>query len=214
MDDPSARADDLIRILVVDDHPMLRDGIVGLVDRQADMRVVGEAADGVQALEAFAALRPDLTLMDIQMPGLDGVAAIERIRGLDPRAAVIVLTTYPGDTLALRALKAGASGYLLKNCIRKELLETIRNVHAGRRVLAPEIAQEIALHALEEPLTERERVILLQVAEGRANKEIARRMSVSPDTIKACLKTIYLKLDVGDRTQAVVAAVRRGYIAL
>ncbi|KSB91833.1 LuxR family transcriptional regulator [Caulobacter vibrioides] len=214
MDDVSTGGADLIRVLVVDDHPMLRDGIVGLVDRQSDMRVVGEAADGVQALEAFTSLRPDITLMDIQMPGLDGVAAIERIRGLDPRAIVIVLTTYPGDTLALRALKAGAGGYLLKNCIRKDLLDTIRNVHAGRRILSPEIAQEIALHALEEPLSDRERVILLQVAEGRANKEIARRMSVSPDTIKACLKTIYLKLDVGDRTQAVVAALRRGYIGL
>jgi DNA-binding NarL/FixJ family response regulator len=214
MAEPKGAVADRIRVLVVDDHPMLRDGIVGLVDRQSDMRVVGEAIDGLQAVEAFAKLRPDLTLMDIQMPGLDGVSAIERIRRLDPRAAVIVLTTYPGDTLALRALQAGASGYLLKNCIRKDLLDTIRHVHAGRRIVAPEVAQEIALHALDEPLTERERLILLQVAEGKANKEIARRLSVSPDTIKACLKTIYLKLDVGDRTQAVVVAVRRGYIAL
>jgi DNA-binding NarL/FixJ family response regulator len=203
MAEPKGAVADRIRVLVVDDHPMLRDGIVGLVDRQSDMRVVGEAIDGLQAVEAFAKLRPDLTLMDIQMPGLDGVSAIERIRRLDP-----------GDTLALRALQAGASGYLLKNCIRKDLLDTIRHVHAGRRIVAPEVAQEIALHALDEPLTERERLILLQVAEGKANKEIARRLSVSPDTIKACLKTIYLKLDVGDRTQAVVVAVRRGYIAL
>lgn len=203
-----------IRVLVVDDHPMLRDGIVGLVDRQPDLQVVGEAANGFQAVEAFAKLRPDLTLIDIQMPDLDGVSAIERIRALDPRAAIIVLTTYPGDTLALRALQAGASGYLLKNCIRKDLLDTIRNVHAGRRIVAPEVAQEIALHALDEPLTDREKAILLHVAEGKANKEIARRLSVSPDTIKACLKTIYLKLDVSDRTQAVVIAARRGYIAL
>jgi DNA-binding NarL/FixJ family response regulator len=214
MDDPGAGARDPIRVLVVDDHPMLRDGIIGLVDRQSDMKVVGEAADGLRAYEAFAKLRPDLTLMDIQMPDLDGVAAIERIRGLDPRAAIIVLTTYPGDTQALRALQAGASGYLLKNCIRKDLLETIRSVHAGRRVVAPEVAQEIALHAFDEPLTVREKAILLNVAQGRANKEIARRLSVSPDTIKSGLKTIYTKLDVCDRTQAVVVAVRRGYIAL
>lgn len=203
-----------IGILVVDDHPMIRDGVIGLIDRQPDMQVVGEATNGSMAVERFSELRPDLVLMDIQMPELDGVAAIERIRALDADAGIIVLTTYPGDTLALRALRAGANGYLLKNCIRKELLDTIRNVHRGRRVVAPEVAQEIALHAFDEPLTEREKSILLQVAEGKGNKEIAKRMALSPDTIKAGLKTIYLKLDVGDRTQAVVVAARRGYIVL
>lgn len=203
-----------IRILVVDDHPMIRDGIIGLIERQPDMHVVAEAIDGVGAVERFTELRPDIVLMDIQMPELDGVAAIQRIRGIDPRAGIIVLTTYPGDTLALRALQAGASGYLLKNCIRKDLLDTIRSVHAGRRVVAPEVAQQIALHAFDEQLTEREKSILLQVAEGKENKEIARRMALSPDTIKASLKTIYLKLDVNDRTQAVVVAARRGYIVL
>lgn len=203
-----------IRILVADDHPMLRDGIVGLVDRQDDMNVVGEAVDGHEAVERFAQLRPDIVLMDIQMPGLDGVTAISRIRALEPSAGIIVLTTYPSDTLALRALQAGASGYLLKSCIRKELLETIRSVHAGRRIVAPEVAQQIALHTFEEALTERERAILLLVAEGKANKEIARLMTLAPDTIKASLKTIYLKLNVGDRTQAVVMAVRRGHIEL
>lgn len=203
-----------IRILVADDHQMLRDGIVGLIERQDDMNVVGEAVDGLEAVERFAELRPDIVLMDIQMPGLDGLGAIQRIRALEPRAGIIVLTTYPGDSLALRALRAGASGYLLKSCIRKELLETIRSVHAGRRVVAPEVAQQIALHTFEEPLTERERAILLLVAEGKANKEIARSMGLSPDTIKAGLKTIYLKLNVSDRTQAVVIAVRRGHIEL
>ena len=203
-----------IRIVVVDDHPVVREGIAGLVDRQPDMSVVGEAVDGFTAVQRFAELRPDIVLMDIQMPQLDGVSAIERIRALDPRAGIIVLTTYPADTLALRALQAGASGYLLKNCIRKDLLDTIRNVHGGRRVIAPEVAQQIALHAFDEPLTAREKAVLLQVAEGKENKEIARRMSLSPDTIKATLKTIYLKLEVSDRTQAVVVAARRGHIEL
>jgi len=203
-----------IRIVVVDDHPVVREGIAGLVDRQPDMSVVGEAVDGITAVQRFAELRPDIVLMDIQMPELDGVSAIERIRALDPLAGIIVLTTYPADTLALRALQAGASGYLLKNCIRKDLLDTIRNVHGGRRVIAPEVAQQIALHAFDEPLTAREKAVLLQVAEGKENKEIARRMSLSPDTIKATLKTIYLKLEVSDRTQAVVVAARRGHIEL
>ena len=203
-----------IRILVVDDHQIVRDGIVGLIDRQSDMHVVGEAMDGLQAVDRFAGLRPDIVLMDIQMPELDGVGAIERIRAIDPRAGIIVLTTYPGDRLALRALQAGASGYLLKNCIRKDMLDTIRNVHCGRRIVAPEVAQQIALHAFDEPLTAREKAVLLLVAEGKENKEIARSMALSPDTIKATLKTIYLKLNVGDRTQAVVVAARRGHIQL
>lgn len=207
-------AEQQIRILVVDDHPIVREGIVGLVERQPDMVVVEQAADGLSAVEAFTRLRPHVTLMDIQMPGLDGVQAIERIRRIDPQAVVVVLTTYAGDLQALSALKAGASGYLLKNCIRKDLLDAIRQAHGGRRVVAPEVAEQIALHAIEERLTDRERAILMQVAEGKANKEIARRLSVSPDTVKADLKSIFVKLDVVDRTQAVVAACRRGYIFL
>lgn len=203
-----------IRILVADDHPIVREGIVGLVERQSDMTVVDQVADGLEAVEAFQRHRPDITLMDIQMPRLDGVQAIERIRALDANAVVLVLTTYPGDSQALNSLKAGASGYLLKSCIRKELLDTIRQVHGGRRVVAPEVAEQIALHAVEERLTDRERKILLQVADGRANKEIARRLSVSPDTIKADLKSVFVKLDVVDRTQAVVTAIRRGFISL
>ncbi|MCE3288893.1 MAG: two component transcriptional regulator, LuxR family [Caulobacter sp.] len=203
-----------IGILVADDHPIVREGIAGLVDHQPDMAVLDQVGDGLSAVEAFRRARPDVTLMDIQMPGLDGVEAIERIRRIDPAACIIVLTTYAGDSQALRALKAGASGYLLKNCIRKDLLQTIRNVHAGRRIVAPEVAEQIALHAHDERLTDRERRILLLVAEGKANKEIARRVAVSPDTVKADLKSIFVKLDVVDRTQAVVAAVRRGFIAL
>ncbi|RYG19752.1 MAG: response regulator transcription factor [Caulobacteraceae bacterium] len=203
-----------IRILVADDHPIVREGIVGLVERQSDMTVVDQVADGLETVEAFQRHRPDITLMDIQMPRLDGVQAIERIRALDANAVVLVLTTYPGDSQALNSLKAGASGYLLKSCIRKELLDTIRQVHGGRRVVAPEVAEQIALHAVEERLTDRERKILLQVADGRANKEIARRLSVSPDTIKADLKSVFVKLDVVDRTQAVVTAIRRGFISL
>ncbi|RYF93292.1 MAG: response regulator transcription factor [Caulobacteraceae bacterium] len=208
--DPKTSGPGPIRILVVDDHPVVREGVVGLVERQTDMSVVEQASNGREAVEAFARSRPDVTLMDIQMPGVDGVEAIERIRAIDAEAAIIVLTTYPGDTQALRALKAGAAGYLLKNCIRKDLLDTIRQVHAGRRVVAPEVAEQIALHAVEDRLTPRECEVLLHVAEGKSNKEIARRLGVSPDTIKADLKSIFVKLNVVDRTQAVVTATRRG----
>jgi DNA-binding NarL/FixJ family response regulator len=209
-DDPKAP----IRVLIADDHPIVREGVVGLLARHPDIEVVGEAADGLEAVELFARLSPDITLLDMQMPALDGLGAIGRIRALAPRAAIIVLTTYPGDTLAVKALRAGASGYLLKNCIRRDLLDTVRAVHAGKKVIAPEVAQQIALHAIEDPLSEREVNILRHVAEGRSNKEIARRLSVSPDTIKADLKSAFAKLDVADRTAAVVIAARRGYIGL
>jgi DNA-binding NarL/FixJ family response regulator len=203
-----------IRVLVADDHPIVREGVIGLLARQPDIDVVGEAADGLEAVELFAGLAPDITLIDIQMPGLDGLGAIGRIKALEPKAAIIVLTTYPGDTLAVKALRAGASGYLLKNCIRRDLVDTVRAVHAGKRVIASEVAQQIALHAIEDPLSEREINILRHVAEGRSNKEIARRLAVSPDTIKADLKSVFAKLDVADRTAAVVIAARRGYIGL
>lgn len=203
-----------IRVLVADDHPIVREGVIGLLTRQSDIDVVGEAADGMGAVELFASLAPDITLIDIQMPGLDGLGAIARIKALEPQAAIIVLTTYPGDTLAVKALRAGASGYLLKNCIRRDLVDTVRAVHAGKKIIAPEVAQQIALHAIEDPLSEREISILRHVAEGRSNKEIARWLSVSPDTIKADLKSAFAKLDVTDRTAAVVIAARRGYIGL
>lgn len=202
----------VIRVLVVDDHPMLREGIVAVIERQPDMTVVGEASDGVEAITRFAELTPDVTLMDLQMPGSSGFVAIESIRASAPRAPILVLTTYPGDSQALRALKVGANGYLLKSCIRRELIDAIRAVHAGRRPISAEIAQEIAAHALDERLTEREVAILRLVAEGHPNKQVAWRLQVSTDTVKAHLKNIFAKLDVSDRTQAVIIAARRGYI--
>lgn len=206
---------DLIRVLVVDDHPMLREGIIAVIDRQSDMQIVGEARDGSEPLGQYRELAPDVTLMDIQMPGMNGIKAIEAIEAIragDEHAAIVVLTTYPGDTQALQALRAGASGYLLKSCIRKDLLDTIRSVHAGRRAISPEIAQEIALHALDERLSGRETEILRLVAEGHPNKQIAWRLALSTDTVKAHLKNIFAKLDVADRTHAVIVAARRGFI--
>jgi DNA-binding NarL/FixJ family response regulator len=165
-------------------------------------------------VEAFRRLRPDVTLMDLQMPVLNGVEAIKTIRGEFPQARIVVLTTYAGDAQALRALKAGAAGYLLKSSLRKDLLETIRNVHAGRRQLHPEVANEIALHAIDEPLSDREIRVLQLISTGRSNKQIAWELSVSEETIKAHLKNIFEKLDVADRTHAVTVAAKRGIIEL
>jgi DNA-binding NarL/FixJ family response regulator len=203
-----------IRIMTVDDHPALRDGIAAIVELQDDMVLVGEAANGAEALAAYGELRPDVVLMDLQMPVMGGLEAIVAIRKASPQAHIIVLTTYDGDVQAARALKAGASAYLLKSSLRKELLDTIRAVHAGRRHLPPEIAQEIALHAADEPLSDREVGILELVAKGKANKEIAWQLSISEDTVKAHMKSIFGKLAVGDRTHAVTAALRRGIIEL
>lgn len=201
-----------IRVLVVDDHPMVRDGILGLLARQDDMEAVGEASDGAEAIARFRELAPDVTLMDVQMQGIGGVEAIERIRSLSAEARILVLTTYPGDASAVRAIRAGASGYLLKNCVRGELVDAIRSVHAGRRVVCSDIAHALAEHALDTPLTEREIAILKLVAEGHQNKQIAWRLTLSVDTIKAQLKSIFEKLGVHDRTHAVTVATRRGYI--
>ncbi|MEN3749099.1 response regulator transcription factor [Sphingomonas sp. HF-S3] len=202
-----------IRILIADDHPLVRDGIAALIERQADMVVVGEAASGEEAVDRFSLLRPDVTLMDVQMPGRGGLDAIETIRGAFPDAVILVLTTYPGDVQAVRAMRAGASGYLLKNAVRKELTDAIRAVHAGRRALSADIAHAIAVHAFEDPLTPRELAILQLVAEGQANRQIAAHLGVSTDTIKANLKALFVKLGVDDRTHAVTVAVRRGFIA-
>ncbi|WP_343615061.1 response regulator transcription factor [Novosphingobium sp.] len=201
-----------IRVLIVDDHPMVRDGIAALLARQPDMEAIGEASDGIEAVEKFRALSPDLTLMDVQMPGMGGVEAIAEIRRLSPDARILVLTTYPGDANAARAIRAGAAGYLLKNAIRGELTDAIRSVHAGRRAISADIAHEIATHALNVALTERDIEILRLIAEGHANKEIAWRLNLSNDTIKAQLKSIFEKLGVHDRTHAVTVAARRGYI--
>jgi len=203
-----------IRILIADDHPMMRDGIAAVIERHADLVVAGEAKDGHEAVARFRALRPDVTLMDIQMPGRDGIAAIAAIREEFPQAAIVVLTTYAGDTQAVRALQAGASGYLLKSCIRKDLIETIRTVHAGRRAIDPQVAQEIALHVAEERLTDRELGILKLVAEGQQNKQIAWELALSIDTVKGHMKSIFAKLDAADRTHAVTIAARRGFLEI
>ena len=192
---------------------MLREGIAAVIEGQPDMQIVGEAANGVEAVQRFAELRPDVTLMDLQMPEMDGIDALKAIRAKHSDARVIVLTTYKGDAQALAALKSGAAGYLLKNTLRRELLDTIRSVHAGRRHVTAEVASEVALHAAEERLSDREIEVLTAVAAGKSNKQAARELSVSEDTVKGHLKIIFTKLGVTDRTQAVMLAMRRGIIS-
>lgn len=204
----------LIRILIVDDHVMLRQGIAAIIEPEQDMIVVGEAENGAEAIEAFGRLRPDVTLMDLQMPVMSGLEAIAGIREQSPQARIVVLTTYSGDVQAVRALKAGACGYMLKSSLIDELLAAIRAVRAGRRYIPADIAQEIAIHAAEDQLSPREIAILEQVATGKANKLVAWELSVSEETVKAHLRTIFLKLGVADRTQAVTTALKRGIISL
>ena len=203
-----------IRVLAVDDHPVLREGIAAILEAQPDITLVGTAENGIQAIEQYHALRPDIVLMDLQMPQMGGIEAIEAIHRDVPKAHIIVLTTYDGDVQAVRALKAGAAAYLLKSSLRRELLDTIRSVHSGRRHVPPDIAQQIALHAADEPLSKRELSILALVADGKANKQIAWELSISEETVKAHMKSIFAKLDVADRTHAVTAAIRRGIIEL
>jgi DNA-binding NarL/FixJ family response regulator len=209
-----ADAEKPIRILTVDDHPLLREGIAGVIAGEADMQLVGEACNGQEAIAAFRSCLPDITLMDLQMPELNGVDAIVQIRQEFPAARIIVLTTYSGDVQALRALKAGAQGYLLKSSLRKELLDTIRAVMAGRRRIPPEVAGEIAEHLTDSDLTTREIDILRGVAAGNSNKRIAAQLSISEETVKTHMKSVLSKLDANDRTHAVTIAVRRGIIAL
>jgi len=203
-----------ITVLVVDDHPMLREGVAAVLDLQDDMRLVGEAESGAAGVARFRELRPDVTLMDLQMPDITGVQAIETIRTEAPNAKIVVLTTYDGDVQALRALKAGAAAYLLKSSLRRELIDTIRDVHAGRKHIAASMAEKIAVHAIDERLSDRESAILRLVADGCQNKQIARRLAISEQTVKAHLKSIFSKLDVSDRTHAVTVALRRGIIEL
>jgi DNA-binding NarL/FixJ family response regulator len=203
-----------IRLLAVDDHAMLREGIAAIVSSEPDITIVGEATNGQEAVEQYRRLRPDIMLIDLQMPVMSGLDAIAAIREEHPSARIIVLTTYKGDVQALRAIKAGASGYLLKSSLITELLSTIRAVHAGRRYIPAEIAQEIAFHATEESLTSRELAILELVAAGKANKLVAHELTLSEETVKAHLRSIFSKLGVSDRTQAVTTAFRRGILSV
>ncbi|WP_294444821.1 response regulator transcription factor [uncultured Sphingomonas sp.] len=207
------RGDD-IRILIVDDHPLLREGVRAVIDTQHDLRVVAEADSGEQAIALFESHRPDIVLMDLQMPGMGGVAAIEALRGRYPKARIVVLTTYAGDVQAMRALKAGANGYLLKSSMRKELLDTIRSVHRGGKHLAAEVATGIAFHASADAMTPREVDVLTLAASGNSNKQIGARLGLSEDTIKGYLKVVYAKLGASDRTHAVTIAAKRGIITL
>lgn len=199
-----------IRILTVDDHPLLREGIAGMLASEADMELVGEASNGREAIDAFRGCLPDIVLMDLQMPEVGGVEAITRIRSEFPSARIIVLTTYSGDVQAVEALRAGAQAYLLKSSLRKELLDAIRAVMAGKRRIPPEVACEIAEHSAEGGLTAREREILQHVAAGNSNKMIAAQLSVTEETVKTHMKSILSKLGANDRTHAVTIALKRG----
>lgn len=203
-----------IRILCVDDHALVRDGIASLLGSQEDMRVVAEAGTGLEALEEFRKHRPDITLMDLRMPDMNGIDAMIAILNNFPNARFIVLTTYSGDVEIVRALRAGAQAYLLKGHLRKELFETIRNVHDGRRRIPPEIASQIANHTADSSLSIREIDVLQLIAAGNANKLVADKLSISEDTVKGHVKSILSKLDAHDRTHAVTIAMKRGIIEL
>jgi DNA-binding NarL/FixJ family response regulator len=203
-----------IRILTVDDHPLLREGIAALVNAEHDMKLVAEASNGQEALERFRLHRPDVTLMDLQMPGLNGIEAIINIQSEFPNARVIVLTTYTGDVQVLRALKAGARAYILKGHVHRELLETIRAVHAGKKRIPPEVAAELADHAAEDELSPREIQVLRLIASGNANKLIADQLSISEETVKSHVTNILSKLGANDRTHAVTIALKRGILEL
>ena len=203
-----------IRILTVDDHPVLREGIAAAIARQKDMLLVAEANDGKEAIELFRVHQPDITLMDLQMPEMSGIEAITAIRKDFPDARIIVLTTYSGDAQATRAFRAGASGYLLKNMLRKELVETIRTVHSGKKRIPAEIAREMAEHHIDDALSEREMEVLREVAAGNANKIIANHLNISEETVKTHMKIILAKLAANDRTHAVTIALKRGIIEI
>jgi DNA-binding NarL/FixJ family response regulator len=203
-----------IRILAVDDHPVVRDGIAGLIGIQTDMTVVAQAANGRDAIQQFRTHRPDVTLMDLQMPEMNGLDALIAIRTEFPDARLIVLTTYEGDVHILRALKAGAQGYLLKNTLHSELLHTIRAVHAGKRGLSSEVSFQVAQHMTDQTLTPAEVAVLHLIADGNANKQIADRLGVTEDTVKGRVKSILAKLDANDRTHAAIIGVKRGIIEL
>ena len=201
-----------IRILVVDDHPVVREGVAALVGGQPDMSIVGQASNGREAIQQFRKHHPDVVLMDLQMPEMNGLDALIAIRDEAPEARIIVLTTYAGDAQVLRAINAGARGYLLKSALHKELLDTIRAVHAGRKALSAEVSYELAEHAADEALTPAEIRVLRLIAEGNANKQIAEKLSVSEETVKGQVRNILSKLGAKDRTQAAMIGLKRGII--
>src|SRR5271166_4910298 len=203
-----------IRILTVDDHPLVRDGIAGLIGIQPDMVLVGEASTGREAIQQFRTHHPDVTLMDLQMPEMNGLDAVIAIRNEFREAKIIVLTTYAGDVQIVRALKAGAQAYLLKNTLHKELMETIRAVHAGKKALSPEASYEVAEHAMDDALTPAEIAVLRLIAAGNANKQIADRLSITEETVKSRVKNILSKLGANDRAHAAMIGLKRGIIEL
>ena len=204
----------LIRILTVDDHALLRKGISALVNAEPDMKLIAEASNGQEAIEAFRSHRPDVTLMDLQMPDLNGTEAIDRIRSEFPEARIIVLTTYTGDVQVLRALKAGARAYVLKGHVHRELLDTIRAVHAGQKRIPPDIAAQLAEHAADDELTQREIDVLRLIAAGNSNKLIADHLSIGEATVKSHVSNILSKLGANDRAHAVTIGLKRGIIEL
>jgi DNA-binding NarL/FixJ family response regulator len=204
----------LIRILTVDDHPLLRKGIAALVNAEPDMKLVAEASNGQEAVESFRLHRPDVTLMDIQIPSFSGIEAITRIQSEFPDARIIVLTTYTGDTQVVKALRAGARAYILKGHVHRELLETIRAVHAGQKRIPPDIAAELAEHAADDELTQREIDVLRLIGAGNSNKLIADQLSIGEATVKSHVTNILSKLGANDRAHAVTIGLKRGIIEL
>jgi len=201
-----------IRILVVDDHPIVRQGVAGLVGGQPDMSIVGQASNGREAIQQFRAHHPDVVVMDLQMPEMNGLDALMAIRDEVPEARIIMLTTYAGDAQVLRAIKAGARGYLIKSALHKELLEAIRAVYSGRKLLSAEASFEVAEHATDDALTPAEVRVLQLIARGNANKEIAEQLSVSEETVKGQVRNILSKLGARDRTHAAMIGLKRGII--